>query len=323
VQATLELGEGPADTVQSYLGLRSCGFRDGRFLLNGLPHYLRMVLHQGYWPESHLTAPSAEALRREVELIRELGFNGVRVHQKVEDPRFLAWCDRLGLLAWDEMPSAYEFSPRSVEAITGEWLEVLRRDASHPSVVAWVPLNESWGVRHIGATSGPRHLASGLYHLTHAMDGTRPVVSNDGWEHTVSDLWTVHDYAGAETLRRRYGTPEAVAAVLRGSGPAGRRVLLDDGDDRGQPVILSEFGGLSFAPRPGEDGWGYDLVRSDAELHDRLRELFDAVRACEPLAGFCYTQLTDTLQETNGLLDDQRRPKLPIEQLRALVTGKG
>jgi hypothetical protein len=221
------------------------------------------------------------------------------------------------------MPSAYEFSPRSVEAITGEWLEVLRRDASHPSVVAWVPLNESWGVRHIGATSGPRHLASGLYHLTHAMDGTRPVVSNDGWEHTVSDLWTVHDYAGAETLRRRYGTPEAVAAVLRGSGPAGRRVLLDDGDDRGQPVILSEFGGLSFAPRPGEDGWGYDLVRSDAELHDRLRELFDAVRACEPLAGFCYTQLTDTLQETNGLLDDQRRPKLPIEQLRALVTGKG
>jgi len=325
VDATLVLapasGAGAVDTVHSYLGLRSCGFQDGRFLLNGRPFYLRMVLHQGYWPESHLAAPSGAALRREVELIDELGFNGVRIHQKIEDPRFLAWCDRLGVLAWGEMPSAYEFSARTVGALTSEWLEVLRRDASHPSVVAWVPLNESWGVPHIATRSEQQHLASGLYHLTKAVDGTRPVVSNDGWEHTTSDLWTLHDYSDAATLQRRYATPEAVDHMLRHGVPAGRRILLDEGDDRNQPVILSEFGGLSLAPEPGQNGWGYDLVQSGEELLERLRSLFAAVRSCHTLAGFCYTQLTDTLQETNGLLDPQRAPKVPLEQLRQAVTG--
>ncbi|RIQ15744.1 glycoside hydrolase family 2 protein, partial [Jiangella rhizosphaerae] len=125
------------DRVRSYLGLRSVGVADGRFLLNGQPYFLRLALEQGYWPASHLAAPDAAALRREVELVKELGFNGVRVHQKVEDPRFLAWCDRLGVLVWDEMPSAFEFAPRAVERLTHEWLEVVRRDRSHPCVVTW------------------------------------------------------------------------------------------------------------------------------------------------------------------------------------------
>ncbi len=134
------------DVVQSYAGLRSAGFSNGRFLLNGRPYYLRLVLEQGYWAESHLAAPSGDALRREVELAKELGFNGVRIHQKVEDPRFLYWCDRLGLLVWGEMANAYVFSANAVERLTREWMEVLQRDYSHPCIVTWVPLNESWGV---------------------------------------------------------------------------------------------------------------------------------------------------------------------------------
>jgi beta-galactosidase/beta-glucuronidase len=134
------------DEVESYAGMRSVGFANGRFLLNNRPYYLRLVLEQGYWPETLLTTPDDDALRREVELIKELGFNGARIHQKVECPRFLYWCDRLGLLVWGEMANAYVFSPMAVERLTREWVDVLRRDYSHPCIVTWVPLNESWGV---------------------------------------------------------------------------------------------------------------------------------------------------------------------------------
>ena len=318
---TLEPDAAAPDTVDSCLGLRSVGFRDGRFLLNGVPYYLRMVLEQGYWPQSHLAAPDAVALRREVQLIRSLGFNGARIHQKVEDPRFLGWCDRLGLLVWGELPSAYEFGERTIGRLTREWLEVLHRDAGHPCVVAWVPLNESWGVPHIAVREDQRHLASALYHLTRAVDPTRPVVSNDGWEHTTSDLWTVHDYApeGA-SLRERFGTPGELRQTLRGAGPGRRRVLLVDGDERGQPVVLSEFGGLSYAPDAGQDWFGYGLVRDAEDFADRLADLLDAVLDCDGVAGFCYTQFTDTMQERNGLLTEDREPKLPPARLRELLT---
>ncbi|HZB96322.1 MAG TPA: glycoside hydrolase family 2 TIM barrel-domain containing protein, partial [Herpetosiphonaceae bacterium] len=145
-ELTLLDGDRVVDQVLSYAGLRSVGFANGRFLLNGRPYYLRLVLEQGYWPESHLAAPSVEALRHEVELTKALGFNGVRIHQKVEDPRFLYWCDRLGLLVWGEMANAFVFSPTAVERLAREWMEVVRRDYSHPCIVTWVPLNESWGV---------------------------------------------------------------------------------------------------------------------------------------------------------------------------------
>jgi len=309
------------DTVESYFGLRSVGIEDGRFLLNGQPCFLRLALEQGYWPESHLAAPSAQALRREVELVKMLGFNGVRIHQKVEDPRFLAWCDRLGLLVWDEMPSAFEFAPRAVERLTREWLEVVRRDRSHPSVVTWVPLNESWGVWHIAEVEEQQHYATALYHLTKALDGTRPVISNDGWEHTESDIWGVHDYAAhGKSLARRYDGAEAVGRVLRDRRPGPRRVVLGGPVDRGQPVVLTEFGGLSYTPSVGEKWFGYATVGSAEELSDRLRGLVGAVLDNPELAGFCYTQLTDTEQERNGLLTEDREPKLPVEVVHEILT---
>ncbi|MGI8417341.1 MAG: glycoside hydrolase family 2 protein [Nakamurella sp.] len=310
-----------SDQVASYLGLRSCGFRDGRFLLNGKPYYLRMVLGQGFWPQSHLAAPDSAALRAEVEAIRALGFTGVRVHQKIEDPRFLGWCDRLGLLVWEEMPSGYEFGTDLIRRITSEWSEAIERDASHPCIVAWVPLNESWGVPDIPDRADQQQLANALYHLTRALDPSRPVVSNDGWEHTVSDLWTVHDYIpDGASIRQRYGDPAAVARTLTGAGPGRRKVLLIDGDDRGQPVLLSEIGGLSLHPGDGAEWFGYGVVGSTDELTARLRELIAAVLDCPDVGGFCYTQLTDTQQEANGLLTAGRGPKISPDVVRDIMS---
>lgn len=321
---THHVGPHVTDSVASYLGLRSVAVANGWFLLNDRPYYLRSVLEQGFWPQSLLTAPSADALREEVQLIKDLGFNSARVHQKAEDPRFLFWCDRLGLTVWGETANAYAFSPRSVELLTHEWLELVRRDRSHPSIVTWVPLNESWGVQHGSHDVRQQHYGLGLVHLTKALDPTRPVVSNDGWEHTDSDIWSVHDYAErGDELRERYGTPDAVRELLEGIGPAGRPMRLSGAapaPDRGQPLMITEFGGVSYAGGRA-DAWGYSTATDDDDFAARVGDLLDAVRACRPVVGFCWTQLTDTGQETNGLLHADRRPKLAVEVLRRLVTG--
>ena len=320
-EITLLDGKGVAvDEVHSYFGFREVRIGDGRFVLNGHPYFLRLVLEQGYWPGSHLAAPDEDALRREVELIKDLGFNGVRIHQKVEDPRFLHWCDRLGLLVWDEMPSAYEFGQRAIGRVMREWTEVVARDRSHPCVVTWVPLNESWGVPHIEVAEQQQHYATALYHLTRALDPSRPVISNDGWEHTESDIWGVHDYAAdGDTLRGRYADSTAVARLLSDRRPGRRRVLLGEPEYRGQPVVLTEFGGLSFVPAEGERWFGYATVSSTEQLEERLADLVSAISQNPELAGFCYTQLTDTEQERNGLLTEDRVSKLPIERVREIM----
>ena len=314
----------PLDTVASYLGVRSVGVGGGRFLLNDRPYYLRSVLEQGYWPGTHLAAPSTEALRDEVQLIKDLGFNSARIHQKAEDPRFLFWADRLGLALWAETANAYAFSPRSVEMLTREWAALVRRDVSHPSIVTWVPMNESWGVQHAAHDPAQQHYTLALAQLTRALDPSRPVISNDGWEHTDSDIWSVHDYSerGAE-IRARYGSREAVQALLDGFGPEGRRTRLTDvvrSTDRGQPLMLTEFGGVKH-PSGRLADWGYYDAADEADFEARITDLLGAIRECPEIAGFCWTQLTDTGQETNGLVHADRTPKLPVELVRRLVVG--
>ncbi len=320
------------DEVSSYLGLRTTAVADGSFRLSGHPIDVRSVLAQNYWPSSHLAAPSADALRREVELVAALGFNAVRVHQKVEDPRFLHWCDRLGVMVWGEAANAFEFSATAVTRLTREWLEVLERDASHPSIVTWVPINESWGVGDIATQPAERSFATALAELTRAIDPTRPVVSNDGWEHTDSDLLTVHDYAATGAgLTERYGNPAAFAAVLAGSGPAGRVLTLAHRrtprvTPHDAPVMLTEFGGVRYEPdadRLSVDGvgWGYSTARDAADFARRVADLYEAVRASPVLVGSCWTQLTDTAQEANGLLRADRTSKIPVAALRAIITG--
>jgi beta-galactosidase/beta-glucuronidase len=319
VEVTLEGKR--TDRVQSYLGLRSVGVGEKRFLLNGLPYYLRMVLGQNYWPESHLAAPSPEALKREVELIKEMGFNGVRIHQKIEDPRFLYWCDVLGLIVWEEMPSAYGFSNSAIERLSKEWMAAIRRDKSHPCIVAWVPLNESWGVSQIADRPDQAHYASALYHLTKALDPSRPAISNDGWELVESDIWSVHDYApDGQGLSSRFHETADLKDMLHGMGPARRRIVLDGRELGDKPIMLTEFGGLSYMPKQGEKWHGYSTASDPADFEARLRDIFSAIAAMPHVAGYCYTQVSDTEQEVNGLLTASRSPKLPFETLREITT---
>ncbi|WP_285115213.1 glycoside hydrolase family 2 TIM barrel-domain containing protein [Leifsonia sp. fls2-241-R2A-40a] len=308
---------GAGDVVTSYFGLRSVAVEGGRFLLNDRPLYLRSVLNQGYWPESHSAAPSADALRAEAQLILDLGFNATRLHQKYEDPRFLFWADKLGLLAWGEAPAAYAFSPEAIRRSVTEWSAVLDRDRSHPSIVTWVPLNESWGVQHIAHDPRMVSYAKALVHLTKTVDPSRPVISNDGWEHAASDILSIHDYDhDPERVRERYANREGILAAP--FTLPGRRLIVDGEQRLDAPIMLTEFGGISYTENGPADAWGYSTATSQADLVERLRALVGAVRSSAPLAGYCYTQLADTGQETNGLVFEDRRPKAPIEELRTI-----
>lgn len=308
-----------SDEIATYCGLRTVGVDRGRFLLNDRPFFVRSVLEQGYWPESQLTAPSPAHYRAEVELIRSLGFTAVRVHQKTEDPRFHFWADRLGLLVWGESAAPYGFSARGATRVVAEWAEIVKQYRGHPSIVTWVPVNESWGVQDLAHTAPQRALVSALTSLTHALDPSRPVVSNDGWEHVGGDLITIHDYTTEPAaLAARYATWEALATSLEGMGPSGRRPLLTGSLAQDATVMVSEFGGISYAD---ESTWGYATVSTSSAYEDILTQLFGALSSSPFLAGICYTQLTDTLQEANGLLLADRTPKLPIETLRRIVTG--
>ncbi|WP_229411178.1 MULTISPECIES: glycoside hydrolase family 2 TIM barrel-domain containing protein [unclassified Massilia] len=309
------------DSVQSYTALRTVSVEGDRFVLNSRPYYLRMVLDQGYWPDSLMVA-SSDQLRHDVLLIKRLGFNGVRKHQKSEDPRWLYWCDVLGLCVWGEMPSAYGFSSATVHGVMEEWKELVERDISHPCIVAWVPTNESWGVPELMNDRRQVDFVRALYHMTRALDGTRPVVGNDGWEMPCGDLVCVHDYEqDPRILVERYGSRDAVAYTLQHVQPDRRRLLIDGFSGIGKPLFLSEFGGIAVM-KPGEEqGWGYSVAKDGKELLARYQQLMAAVHACRPLSGFCYTQLTDTFLEKNGLLTEDRVPKAPVEALAMATRG--
>ncbi|MER5198686.1 glycoside hydrolase family 2 protein [Streptomyces sp. NPDC002755] len=319
-------GGAVVDTVDSYVGLRSAGVGRGAFLLNDRPYYVRSVLNQGYRPQTLLANSGTAELRREVELIKAMGFNAVRIHQKAEDPRFLYWADRLGLLVWGETAAAYEFNAEAVELLSREWLDLVRRDRSHPSIVTWVPINESWGASDIPHDTAQRNYSVALAALTRAVDPTRPVLSNEGWEHTDSDILGVHDYsADPEVLTRRYGDAAAFDTLLAGPGPQGRVLAVTDrqveryaaGD---APLMITEFGGLSLRADDGD--FSYTRTSSDTQYAALLGDLFAALRASPIVTGFCYTQFMDTAQETNGLLFPDGSPKLPLETIRHIVTGE-
>lgn len=314
------------DSVISYTALRAIAIQGNRVILNGRPLPLRLVLDQGYWPESGLTAPNESAFVRDILLVKGMGFNGVRKHQKIEDPRFLYWADHLGLLVWEEMPSAYRYTQRSVERLTREWMEVLRRDDSHPCIISWVPFNESWGVPDLPDSRAQRAYVRALYHLTKTLDPTRPVLGNDGWESVATDIIGVHDYdADPVRIAKRYGTEEVEGRLFQTERPGGRLLrITETGErtaDRVQPIVLTEFGGIAL--RAGEQGtWGYSSARTPEELEHRYTALLETVRSLPELAGFCYTQLTDTYQEANGLLFADRRPKVDLDKYALATAGR-
>jgi beta-galactosidase/beta-glucuronidase len=312
------------DEVSSYTALRSISAQREKILLNGRSYTLRLVLDQGYWPATLMTAPSDDALRRDVELTKQMGFNGVRKHQKIEDPRYLYWADVLGLLVWEEMPSAYRFTSRAINRMLREWTEVIARDRSHPCIIVWVPFNESWGVPDLNLVAAARDAVAALYHLTRTLDPTRLVIGNDGWESSATDIIGIHDYdSDPAHFRARYGPEVKPQELVDRRWAAGRILTLDGFPHRGQPICLTEFGGIARLEGDAAltGAWGYTIAHDAADLEQRISSLIEVVRTTAMFSGFCYTQFADTFQESNGLLTADRSAKLPVDKIAAAVRG--
>lgn len=304
------------DHVYSYFGMRKISIEKDKVLLNNVPIYQRLLLDQGYWPDSHLTPPSEDALIADIDLLLQMGYNGVRKHMKVEDARFLYWCDVKGVLVWSEMAATFEFNDNAVQNFTSEWMEVVRQQYNHPSIITWVPFNESWGIMNIFKDKRQQKFTESIYYLTKAFDPNRPVITNDGWEHTVSDILTLHDYVETkERFLKRYASKDEIVNNEK-TFNQWKYAFADGYSYKGQPIIVSEFGGIAFK---SDKGWGYGgQVGSEEVFLERFRGIHEAIKQTDYIVGYCYTQITDVQQEVNGLLTEERKPKVPIDKIREI-----
>ncbi len=324
LEITLMEGERAVDRVTSYAGMRKVSIEDGKWCLNGRPCFQRLVLDQGFWPDGIWTPPTDEAVRRDIELAKSFGFNGARKHQKVEDPRFYYWADRLGFLVWAEFANAHKWNPACEDAFTAEWLEAVRRDFNHPSVVVWTPFNECWGVLGLLTDRRISAFVEGVVAKTREVDPTRTVNDNDGYEHTApADLLTVHDYdKDGKGHEKRWGPFEGRPGE---EVPIAHRENFIRGVEYGgQPLLVTEYGGVAYKPGGGAgEEWGYhETETQEAEFLARLESIHRGLYASKSLQGFCYTQLTDVEQEINGLCFYDRRPKVAPEVIAKIVKGE-
>lgn len=306
------------DSVDSYFGMREVILRDQKVLMNGRPIYQRLILDQGYWKDSHLTPPDEEALKTDILKIKELGYNGVRKHQKIEDERFLYWCDRLGLYVWSEMGAAYEFSGEAAAEFSRQWTDIVKQNYNHPSIITWVPFNESWGINDVDREVVQQHFTEGIYHLTKALDPMRPVIVNDGWEHTISDIITLHSYEMNPELFYDMFQNHMEDILANKRAHNGFKYAFAKGYEyKGQPVLISEFGGIAL--KNDAEGWGYgDMASSNEEYCQRFDAIVTAAKNVEHFCGYCYTQITDVQQEINGVLDEERNCKVDPEIIREI-----
>jgi beta-galactosidase/beta-glucuronidase len=309
------------DQVESYFGLRDVHTENGMVYLNNQPYYQKLVLDQGYWRDGLLTAPDDDAFKQDILLAKEMGFNGCRKHQKVEDPRFLYWADRLGFLVWGECASAPSFDKKAIQRLTQEWFEIINRDYNHPSIITWVPLNESWGVPDIRNNKQQQAHSLALYHTIHSLDTSRLVISNDGWELTETDICAIHNYAHGEAdEQEKYQQFQADIGTKEGllrSMSAKRFIYANGFSHQDTPILLTEFGGIGFEVGKDE-GWGYSSAATEEEYLADYRRVMEAVYASKALHGYCYTQLTDVEQEINGLLTYDRQPKCSLAALKEI-----
>lgn len=322
VTFTLLKGGVVLDEAQTRFGMRKISVNEhGRICLNGKPIYQRLVLDQGYWQESGITPPSAEALKRDIELAKAMGFNGARKHQKAEDPYYCYYAEELGFLTWCEMPSAYCFNARETAAISREWYEILQNAKNATSNICYVPLNESWGVREIYHGIAEKNFAKSLYYLTKAQVGDALISTNDGFEVVnPTDILGIHDYDRvAEEQFAQYYASERYDEYF----PQGWSLYAEgESHEKNRPVLFTEFGGRAL--KSDEDGgaWGYSGAAENVEAFlKQLRSIVKGIYSCNA-QGFCYTQLTDVQQEVNGLLYANRTPKADMKELKSIFENK-
>ncbi|MCF7915615.1 MAG: hypothetical protein K9L66_10655 [Spirochaetaceae bacterium] len=318
VYFSLVRNETVIDKIETYFSFREVGLESDGLYINNEKYFQKLILMQGFWQESGYTAPHTDSFESDIKRAKEMGFNGCRMHMKYEDPRFLYAADRLGFLVWAEAPSFYTFTDESCSVFRKELVDVVKRDLLHPSVITWVLGNESWGMRDINESEKIRSWLNEMTELTRRIDPTRPIISNDGWEHLNSDIMTFHSYKhSAEALNddwSRARNNDRCGIHNKTFNLIGRETL-------GLPWVLSEFGAISFlGQREDSEHWGYgDVAKSKEDLLSRFERLIREASSLDGISGWCYTQFSDIEQEKNGLLFEDRTPKVEPSAIKKIL----
>lgn len=309
------------DNVHSYFGLRTVEWHDRKFFLNGKPIFMRLVLDQGFYPDGIYTAPNDEALVHDIVLSKSLGFNGARLHEKVFEERWLYHADRLGYLAWGEFGSwGLDITmAKSLELFLPEWMECVKRDFNHPSIIGWCPFNETFNLPlDTGRHAQDDEVIRQVYLITKALDPSRPVIDVSGFYHVQTDIYDLHDYEQV---------PEVFADHFSHMQVGDR--LYDEKDSRQHydwktPLFMSEYGGTFWnadgnARRKQDEAWRrWKEPESEQEVIDRYVGLTTVLLQSKHFCGFCYTQLVDIEQEMNGLFTYERGHKFSDESMRRI-----
>ena len=306
------------DHVKAYAGMRKIQVIGNRLYLNDEPVYLRLVLDQGFYPDGIWTAPTDEALKRDIELSMAAGFNGARLHQKIFEPRFHYWADRLGYLTWGESASWGANINRigSARNFLTEWEEAVVRDRNHPSIIMWTPFNETW--EHPDNREAAREacrFVSDVYDLTRNLD-YRPCHDVSGNYHVKTDIFSVHQYEQDPGKFSAWIAP--VDGKVRQHDLENREVEYD-----GQPYLVDEYGGIKWVVGQefSEISWGYgNAPKTIEEVYERMEDLTDAILYFDHICGYCYTQLTDVEQEQNGIYNYDRTEKFDMDRIRAIFS---
>ena len=312
------------DRLSSYFGMREITLDGYRFLLNGKSVFQRLVLDQGYYPDGVYTAPTDEALQRDIQISMDAGFNGARLHQKVFEPRFLYYCDKMGYLVWGEYGS-WGINHSNFEVLPPmfrEWGEILARDYNHPSIIGWCPFNETFDY---GGKKQSDDLIRIIYKQTKTYDPLRPCIDTSGSYHIQTDIYDIHDYTqNPEAFAEVYGISDPVDMMECYSNKHWESVKHSVPYRRGEPLFVSEYGGIKWDLNAGLDNaWGYgDAPKNETEFLERYQGLTDVLLDHPCMLGFCYTQLYDVEQETNGLYTYDRHPKFDMALFRRINTRK-
>ena len=312
LEISLIKGAACIDKVSSYFGLRSVSLSDNVLCINGKPVFQRLVLDQGFYPDGIYTAPSDEDLRNDIEIAMGLGFNGARMHQKMFEPRYIYWADKLGYLLWGEHASwgLDITNPAGLERFLPEWTETLERDFSSPAIVGWCPFNETWDTQD-------DDILRIVYRVTKLLDRTRPVIDTSGYYHVATDIFDIHDYEqDVEKFSAKF-EPMKNGGEVYVTYPQRQKY-------EGQPYFVSEYGGIWWNPeQKDEKAWGYgERPATGEEFIKRYEGLTRALLDNPKICAFCYTQLYDVEQEVNGLYTYGRKPKFNPEIIRRINTVK-
>lgn len=308
----LKKGNEVIDRVESYFGVRSVAIHNQVIYINDKPVFQRLVLDQGFYPDGIYTAPTDEHLKRDIELAMAMGFNGARLHEKIFEPRYLYWADKLGYLVWGEHGNwGLDITTATgLERFLPEWLEALDRDFNSPALIGWCPFNETWDWN---GTRQNDEVLRITYEVTKRMDPTRPVIDTSGNFHVITDVFDIHDYEQDVDVFKKKFEKMAVGGEVYVTFPDRQRY-------EGQPYMVSEYGGIWWNP-DNEDGWGYgNRPQSEEEFLERYKGLTETLLNNPAICGFCYTQLYDIEQEVNGLYTYDRKPKFSPEIIRKINT---